>query len=68
MLEIKLFDRGKVAFFEKESLSGKFKDLDFNVSIAKKYFENADVVFLMVSFEQFDLRLTETPWWCINLK
>ena len=68
LLEIKLFDRGKVVFFEKESLSGKFKDLDFNVSIAKKYFENADVVFLMVSFEQFDLRLTETPWWCINLK
>jgi len=35
LLEIKLFDRGKVVFFEKESLSGKFKDLDFNVSIAK---------------------------------
>jgi len=45
LLDIKLFDRGKVVFFGKESLSGKFKDLDFNVSIAKKYFENADVVF-----------------------
>ena len=68
LLEIKMFDKGKVVFSGKESLSGKFKDLDFNVSIAKKYFENADAAFLMISFEQFDLRLTETPWWCINLK
>ncbi|WP_424606962.1 PIG-L deacetylase family protein [Caldisericum exile] len=66
-LEVKLFDNGKEIFETKGTVSGIVNELDFAISIKKSYFDESDKTFLMISFEQFGVRITETPWWTIDL-
>jgi LmbE family N-acetylglucosaminyl deacetylase len=66
-LALKLFDKDKEVFTTFENLSGSSTELDFDIKINKSYFDGADCLFLMFSFEQFDVRVTETPWFCIDI-
>jgi len=59
--------RKKEIFTSYENLSGSAKALDFDVKINRLYLNDADSFFLMLSFEKFDVRVTEMPWFCIDI-
>ncbi len=63
-----LFDRGKTLEFKKDSISHRVSDLVFKIKMDKSYFTNCSGFFFSTYIEEADSRISETPWWLINLE
>ncbi len=66
-LKVKLTENGKTIRTGEENLSVSGKDLLLEININKKYFGNCPAFFTAVQLEQADLRISESPWWNVEI-
>jgi len=67
-VELALFDRGKEVIFKKDSLTGTFTELLLNIDMQKVHFEGSKKFFFSILVEEGDHRISETPWWLIDVQ
>ena len=62
-----MFDRGKEMESKKDSVSGRVNEPTFKIDINKSHFIDYEGFFCSAYIEEVEHRVSETPWWLINL-
>ncbi len=66
-IKIILIDRGNIIETEKDNISGISNEVIFKIDMSKEHFVDCEGFFCSVYIEEAEHRISETPWWFINL-
>lgn len=66
-IKVVLFDRDKKINSKKDSISGTQNELSLQIDLSKEHLPNCEGFFCSVYIEEAEHRVSESPWWYINL-